>query len=218
MNIGQNIINLRKKNNLTQQDLAKLINVSPKTISSYENNRNLPNIEILVLMAEAMNTSIDEIVGFNKNAEEINLTYQKKNLKKKIINFFFISLLFIIPSIFYLKAGYTSISSLMAQIHSTFNFTAEESNKLSQISNEVFGFFKIFSLEYFIYIILLFINYILYKKSYKKTLLLINGILFLLIVVDILGGYSGFDGLIFLVDAIIGLLGGFTLLKKSTSN
>ena len=34
MNIGNNIATLRKNKNLTQEELAKLIKVSPKTISS----------------------------------------------------------------------------------------------------------------------------------------------------------------------------------------
>ena len=40
MNVGKNIAKFRKEKNLTQEELAKNINVSPKTISSYENNRN----------------------------------------------------------------------------------------------------------------------------------------------------------------------------------
>ena len=59
MNIGNNLVKLREEKGLKQNELAKMINVSDKTISSYENNRSLPNIEILVLIANALETNID---------------------------------------------------------------------------------------------------------------------------------------------------------------
>ena len=76
MNIGLNISNLRKEKNLTQEELAKLINVSPKTISSYETNRSIPNIEILILLSKVLDTSINDI---------LNLKEDNNNEVKKIL-------------------------------------------------------------------------------------------------------------------------------------
>ncbi len=76
MQIGKNITKFRKEKKLTQEELARLINVSPKTISSYENNRNLPNIETLILLSEALNVKIDDILGSKK--EELQEKYEKK--------------------------------------------------------------------------------------------------------------------------------------------
>ena len=36
MNVGKNIAKFRNEKKLTQEELAKLINVSPKAISSYK--------------------------------------------------------------------------------------------------------------------------------------------------------------------------------------
>ena len=57
--------NLEREKNITQEELAKNINVSPKTISSYENNRNLPNIETLILLSQELDVSINDILGIN---------------------------------------------------------------------------------------------------------------------------------------------------------
>ena len=57
--------NLERKKNITQEELAKNINVSPKTISSYENNENLPNIETLILLSQELDVSINDILGIN---------------------------------------------------------------------------------------------------------------------------------------------------------
>lgn len=87
MNVGNNIAKFRKEKKLTQEELAKLINVSPKTISSYENNRNLPNIEILILLSEALDVKIDDILGINKeNNFELKNKYEKKTNKGIIMS------------------------------------------------------------------------------------------------------------------------------------
>ena len=81
MTVGSNITKFRKEKKLTQEELANLINVSPKTISSYENNRNLPNIETLILLSEVLEVSIDEIIGTTK--EDKIVTKEKYNKKRK---------------------------------------------------------------------------------------------------------------------------------------
>ena len=92
MNVGKNIAKFRKEKNLTQEELAKSINVSPKTISSYENNRNLPTIETLLLLSQVLDVSIDEIVG--KTNKDKNATKEKydKQRKNNLLIIFAISL------------------------------------------------------------------------------------------------------------------------------
>ncbi len=54
MGIGKRIAQLRKQKNLTQSDLAKMIYVSPKTISKWENGYGLPDIKSLPAIADAL--------------------------------------------------------------------------------------------------------------------------------------------------------------------
>lgn len=92
MNVGKNIAKFRKEKNLTQEELAKKINVSPKTISSYENNRNLPTIETLLLLSQVLEVSIDEIVGkTNKDKNDTKEKYDKQR-KNNLLMIFAISL------------------------------------------------------------------------------------------------------------------------------
>lgn len=92
MNVGTNIAKFRKEKNLTQEELASKINVSPKTISSYENNRNLPSIETLLLLSQELDVTIDEIIG--KTVEDKIDTKKKydKQRKKSLLIIFAISL------------------------------------------------------------------------------------------------------------------------------
>ena len=211
MNIGTNLANIRKKRNLTQEELASLINVSPKTISSYETNRSLPNIEILITLSSVLDTNIETILNLNKeNKEEIKRIYTKKTLKNDILKTLFISLIFIIPLIFFTYSGYTSISAFAAGIISG-------TNSLDEIAKTTYNLFLSFTYEYLIYTIFMLINYLLYKKKHLKTLFIINTIFLIIILIDLLSIFNNFyeyDILIFLISPIFGLILAYKLFKE----
>ena len=63
MAIGKRIIELRKKNNLSQKDLANKMYVTDKTISSWETGRTEPDIDAIVNLSEILNTSIGYLIN-----------------------------------------------------------------------------------------------------------------------------------------------------------
>ena len=77
MGLGRKIAELRKQNNLSQQDLANKLNVSNKTISKWECGNSVPDIEILNSLAKIFNVSIDKLVNeqddFNKKEDTNNV-------------------------------------------------------------------------------------------------------------------------------------------------
>ena len=92
MSVGNNIKKFRKGKKLTQEELANLISVSPKTISSYENNRNLPNIETLILLSQVLDVSVDEIIGSSKKEKAVAQKYYEKKTEFNIIAVLIISI------------------------------------------------------------------------------------------------------------------------------
>ncbi len=62
MSLGSMIRQLRKKNNLTQAELGKKINVAKSTISQYENNINIPDIKMLQSIAKIFCVSVDYLL------------------------------------------------------------------------------------------------------------------------------------------------------------
>lgn len=66
MEIGKTIKNLRKELNLTQTKLAQLLFVSQDTISLWELNKSLPDIESLVKLAKIFDVSTDFLLGLEK--------------------------------------------------------------------------------------------------------------------------------------------------------
>ena len=58
---------LREDNDLTQQDVAKILNISQRGYSHYETGNNDIPTEILIKLAKLYNTSTDYILGITKD-------------------------------------------------------------------------------------------------------------------------------------------------------
>ena len=61
--VSKRLKQIRKQHNLTQKDIAKLINTSQSTISSYENGKSLILTAFLFEICSKLNVSADYIIG-----------------------------------------------------------------------------------------------------------------------------------------------------------
>lgn len=73
---GQRIIELRKKRNLTQEDLAEKLGITSQAVSKWENNIGFPDITLLPRLAEILDTSIEYLFGKMKKE---NLRFAKSH-------------------------------------------------------------------------------------------------------------------------------------------
>ena len=62
MKLGDKILELRKKNGFSQEDLGEKIGVTRQTISNWELGETAPNPEQLKLLSKYLNVSIDELL------------------------------------------------------------------------------------------------------------------------------------------------------------
>ena len=62
INVGNQILLLRKRNGFTQEELAEKLEISAQAISKWENGHTLPETAMLPLLAKLLNTSIDSIL------------------------------------------------------------------------------------------------------------------------------------------------------------
>ena len=60
---------LRKAKNLTQEQLAERLNISGRTVSRWETGNNMPDISLLVVLAEVYDVSIPEIIDGERKSE-----------------------------------------------------------------------------------------------------------------------------------------------------
>lgn len=61
--IGERLLELRKDADLTQDDLAKILNINKHSISSYERDKSEPPDAIKIAIAQFFNVSIDYLLG-----------------------------------------------------------------------------------------------------------------------------------------------------------
>lgn len=70
MSLSENILNSRKRNGFSQEQLGEKVNVTRQTISNWELGETAPNPEQLKLLSKALNKSIDELLD-NEVPEEL---------------------------------------------------------------------------------------------------------------------------------------------------
>ena len=62
MNFGEQFKKIRTDMKLTQEQVATQLNVSRQAISNWENNKNLPDIEMIVNISEVFHISLDQLI------------------------------------------------------------------------------------------------------------------------------------------------------------
>lgn len=60
--LAHRIAMLRQKENMSQAQLANLLNISASTVGMYEQGRRTPNLDTLVAMSKAFHVSLDYLI------------------------------------------------------------------------------------------------------------------------------------------------------------
>jgi len=82
--LADRIRNIRKKNNLTQKELAQKTGLSIASIQGYEQGKYKPKIEQLQKIASALNASLYDLIQY---VEDINYSSQElMDLKNAVLN------------------------------------------------------------------------------------------------------------------------------------
>ena len=63
MNLGENIYRLRAEQGMSQEALAAALEVSRQSVSKWENNSAVPELEKLIKMSEVFGVTLDQLVG-----------------------------------------------------------------------------------------------------------------------------------------------------------
>lgn len=96
MNLSEKILELRKANGLSQEQLAEKIGVSRQAISKWESGESLPEVERLIELSAVFNVTTDyllkpsEVDELNIRTEILEKQQQdliKKNMKKENFRF-----------------------------------------------------------------------------------------------------------------------------------
>lgn len=80
MSFGNILKKLRQDYDFTQEDLAKKINTSRSNIANYENDKNMPSIDVLNKLSEIFNCSIDYLLGKSNVRNTSTIDFSKDEL------------------------------------------------------------------------------------------------------------------------------------------
>lgn len=65
LNIGENILSLRRKRRITQEQLAEFIGVTKASVSKWETGQSTPDILLLPCLATYFDVTVDELLGYS---------------------------------------------------------------------------------------------------------------------------------------------------------
>ena len=75
MTFGERLYELRNKNNLSQEELAEVLDVSRQSISKWENDKGYPEMTRLLFMSDYFDVSLDYLMrGIKKENNEEKVT------------------------------------------------------------------------------------------------------------------------------------------------
>ena len=70
MSLGEKIYTLRVKNNMSQGDLAEKLDVSRQSVSKWENNSAVPELDKIIRMSEMFGVTVDALVKENAQPQQ----------------------------------------------------------------------------------------------------------------------------------------------------
>ena len=93
--IGKFIAECRKKNNLTQMQLAEKLNITDRAISKWENGKSMPDSSIMLELCSELNINVNDLLcgekiskdAYNKQLEQniIDMIKQKEASDKRLL-------------------------------------------------------------------------------------------------------------------------------------
>ena len=85
MNLGKTILELRKKKNVTQEDLAAELGVTAAAVSKWENGYTLPDVLMLCALADYFQVTTDELLGRHTMRKQAIVVAENAELGRKIV-------------------------------------------------------------------------------------------------------------------------------------
>ena len=143
--IGDFLKELRKEKGLTQEQLAEQFNVSRRSVSRWETGNNMPDLSMLITLAEYYEVDVKEIIDGKRKSENMNeemkdtlekvASYNEmlnlKSMRKGIITMCIVFIILVIISIWKELSPAPLVRMICAYNGATFISKARESKDKS---------------------------------------------------------------------------------------
>ena len=85
MKTGSLLRELRKEKEMTQEQLAEKLNVARRTVSRWETGSNMPDLDVLIELADFYNVDIREIIDGER--KQVNMDTETMDTLKKVADY-----------------------------------------------------------------------------------------------------------------------------------
>ena len=75
-NVGANIKTFRKNKGFTQEELAGMLGVTPQAVSRWESEAGLPDVSMIVPIAQTLNITTDALLGYQVQSQDDRVSKQ----------------------------------------------------------------------------------------------------------------------------------------------
>lgn len=166
MKFNEKLIELRKKEGLSQEELGYKLNVTRQTVSKWELGQTTPEMDKLVEMSKIFNVSVDELINESEIQSESNPIIEdqpivkesnkEKNIKMIIIAAIIIVIVLIVVKLFagftlfnkaannIMEQGTETQKNIFEKFFSIFDKATEDINNTEEQKNIFEKFFSIF--------------------------------------------------------------------------
>ena len=190
MTLGEKISQLRSERNMSQSDLAEKLDVSRQSVSKWETDSSIPELDKLIQLSDLFEISLDELVLHKtpKNlAKQNTIIYEQQKETKindsytqKVIGFILLAiglncliLAFFFGRLFLFLGGYTlfcSIICLCVKKYALFIIGWVTTLILLIITPYIFGFniWHSIIIDILILVMMFYTGHLIYKRLKKK--------------------------------------------------
>lgn len=81
MSFGENLYTTRKKNGLSQEDLAGMLGVSRQAVSKWESGEGYPEVDKLVILSRKLNVSLDRLLDNDAAPDSVREASPAKSIR-----------------------------------------------------------------------------------------------------------------------------------------
>lgn len=85
MTLGEKLQQLRKAAGLSQEQLAEQLDVSRQSVSKWELNDAVPDVNKLIMLSELFAVSVDELIKNNQPSQAVGSDHETKNVTTLMI-------------------------------------------------------------------------------------------------------------------------------------
>lgn len=82
IDFGKNLATLRKQRQLTQQELADLLDIQPRLLGRWEQGKGKPQFDYIVKLADVLEVTLDRLLRGEDNRSPTSFEIRNKRLKE----------------------------------------------------------------------------------------------------------------------------------------